>query len=85
MRTAKLTLSVKPEVIQEAKQSAAALHTSLSALFERLLRALSAPSEVNMESSPITRRASGLLTLPSDVKDADLLTDALKDKYGVGP
>lgn len=84
MNTVKLTLSVDPEIVREAKESAAALHTSVSALFARLLRAMSTSGAANLDSSPVTRRATGLVTLPSDMEDGDLLADALGSKYGVG-
>ncbi|MBT3295156.1 MAG: hypothetical protein HN919_09280 [Verrucomicrobia bacterium] len=84
MNTVKLTLSVDPEIVREAKVSAAARHTSVSALFARLLRAMSQSSAVNLGNSPVTRRATGLVTLPSDSEDGDLLADALGAKYGVG-
>ena len=84
MSTVKLTLSVEPEIVREAKESAAALHTSVSALFARLLRAMTATREVSLDSSPVTRQATGIVTLPSDVEDSELLADALESKYGVG-
>ena len=85
MSTVKLTLSVDPEIVREAKQSATARNTSVSALFARLLRAMRASGELNLGSSPVTRRATGLVTLPADQEDTELLSDALGAKYGVGP
>ena len=84
MNTVKLTLSVEPEIVREAKASATAAHTSVSALFARLLRAMTASNEVRLDRSPVTRRATGLVTLPSDIEDSKLLSDALGAKYGVG-
>jgi hypothetical protein len=83
MNTAKLTLSVDPHIIREAKQTAAGWHTSVSALFARLLRAVSAVPASELGSSPITRRATGLIRLPSDPTDESLLADALDSKYGI--
>ena len=85
MGTSKLTLSVEPEVIREAKQSAAARNTSVSALFGRLLRAMSTPPVPNLESSPVTRRASGLVELPEDQDDRELLSSALASRYRIDP
>lgn len=82
MSTTKLTLSVEQEIIREAKKAAVGWHTSLSALFARLLRAMTSPHEAELNSSPVTRRASGLVQLPSDAGDSDLLSDALASKYG---
>jgi hypothetical protein len=82
MSTAKLTLSVEPEVVREAKGVAAGWHTSVSAIFSRVLRALASPQTTELESSPVTRRASGLVDLPEGVSDRDLLSDALSSRYG---
>jgi hypothetical protein len=45
---------------------------------------MTATSEVNLDNSPVTRHAAGLVTLPSDMEDTELLADALGEKYGVG-
>jgi hypothetical protein len=82
MSTAKLTLSVDPHIIREAKLTAASRHTSVSTLFARLLRAVGAMPESDLGGSPITRQATGLIGLPSDKTDENLLTDALGSKYG---
>ena len=81
MATTKLTLSVEPEIVREAKRSAAQQNTSLSALFGRLLRAMSKPHSADLDTSPVTRRATGLVKLPHDVEDADLLGQALVEKH----
>jgi hypothetical protein len=81
MSTTKLTLSVDSEVVQEAKGVAAGWHTSVSAIFSRVLRALTSPQATELESSPVTRRASGLVDIPEDISDRDLLSDALSSRY----
>jgi hypothetical protein len=81
VNTTKLTLSVEPQVIREAKRAAAGWHTSVSALFTRLLRALTSQQVADLDASPVTRRATGLVELPADTKDSDLLADALASKY----
>ena len=85
MSTTKLTLSVEREIIEEAKATAAGWHTSVSALFTRVLRAMVSPRVIDLDSSPVTRRASGLVQLPQDVSDSDLLADALTAKYESQP
>lgn len=82
MRTTKLTLSIEPEIVREAKRSAAARHTSLSALFARLLRAMSARRAEDLAASPVTRRAMGLVDLPGGKEDTELLAEALESKHG---
>ncbi len=81
MNTTKLTLSIEPQLVSDAKRLAASLHTSLSAVFSRLLRALSTPTSATVERSPVTRRATGLVKLPGETSDQELLTDALSEKY----
>ena len=81
MSTTKLTLSVEPEIVREAKRSAAEQNTSLSALFARLLRAMSKHHSADLDTSPITRRATGLVKLPNEVEDAELLTRGLVAKH----
>ncbi len=85
MSTTKLTLSVDPEVVREAKRSAAAWNTSLSGLFSRLLRAMAISHPVDLDTSPVTRRATGLVELPQDMDDSELLADALASKYRIDP
>jgi hypothetical protein len=82
VRTTKLTLSIEPEIVREAKRSAAARHTSLSALFARLLRAMSARRAEDMAASPVTRRAMGLVDLSGGKEDTELLAEALESKHG---
>jgi hypothetical protein len=81
MSMAKLTLSVEPEIVREAKGVAAGWHTSVSAIFSRVLRALTSSQATELEASPVTRRASGLVELPTDVSDRDLLSEALSSRY----
>jgi hypothetical protein len=81
MPLTKLTLSVAPGTVREAKRSAATRHTSVSSLFARLVRAMAVSRTPDLRTSPITRRASGLLRLPGKVSDADLLADALESRH----
>jgi hypothetical protein len=85
MGTTKLTLSVNREIVDEAKRAALGWHTSVSALFARVLRAMTSSCVADLSASPVTRRASGLVKLHEDVSDSDLLTDALMAKYESRP
>ncbi|PKL76094.1 MAG: hypothetical protein CVV27_12035 [Candidatus Melainabacteria bacterium HGW-Melainabacteria-1] len=74
---AKLTLSLDPEVIAQAKLVARSSQTSLSSLVESYLRQLIAQSETNPAQGPVLRQLSGIL------KDASV-TDYvhhLENKY----
>ena len=83
MSTVKLTLSAEKDLVAEAKTLAARRNTSVSAMVSGFLRSLSrleggSPATLG----PITRRASGIVTLPPGRSDKELLSDALAAKYG---
>ena len=79
----KLTLSVDEQVVAEAKRLAEQNATSVSAMFSQFVRALAGQEGELGRIGPLTRRASGLAQLPADTDSADVLTDALMDKYGL--
>lgn len=84
MRKSKLTLTADAAVITMAKRLAAERNTSVSALFSRLV--VSMQAEQNADSNDLgllTRRASGLVTLPAGRSDRELLAEALIDKHGL--
>jgi hypothetical protein len=83
MRTAKLTLTADRELIRRAKKFAAQNGTSVSALFSKLLSAMTHAREIPGIPGPLTRRASGLIRLSNTAKDDQLLKDALSQKYGL--
>jgi len=79
----KLTLSVDPEVIDQAKRLAAESGTSVSALFERFVRLLARKRPKAQRLGRITREATGLISLPPDQSERDVLAEALAEKYGI--
>ena len=80
MPMTKLTLSADKRLVREAKRVAAAQNTSLSAMIDRLLRAVTAkPEETKL--GPLTKSVMGIAKVP-DKSVQELLTDALWDKYG---
>lgn len=79
----KLTLSMEAETIEEAKRLAQQRGTSVSAMFSRLVETMARPPDHHKELGPITRRATGLVNLPSDKTDRELLEEALAEKYGL--
>ena len=79
----KLTLSMEEETIQEAKRLAAQRGTSVSAMFSRLVQAMAQRPGQRRELGPITRRATGLVKLPPDKSDRELLEEALMEKHGL--
>ena len=82
MPVSKLTLSADKELIREAKKLAAENGTSVSALFARLLRAMTRAGGAQESPGPLTRKATGLIRLPRSVGDEQLVAEALTDKYG---
>jgi hypothetical protein len=82
--TTKLTLSMDASIIERAKQAARARNTSVSAMLARLVRGLDAMDRSGDGDfiGPVTRAASGLVELDSNSLDADLLGDALWERYG---
>jgi len=79
----KLTLSMDEETIRQAKRLAAEQGTSVSAMFSRLVQAMARGPGKQIEIGPITRRATGLVKLPSDKTDREILQEALEKKYGI--
>jgi hypothetical protein len=79
----RLTLTIEPEVIEQAKRLAGESGTSVSSMFERFIRLLGRRRHEPTQIGPITRRASGLITLPRGKSEQDVLEDALAEKYGM--
>ncbi len=79
----KLTLSMDEEVIEQAKKIAAEQGTSVSAMFSRLVRAMAHKPGREIEIGPITRKLTGIISLPEGKTDRELITEALMDKYGL--
>ncbi len=81
MRMTKLTLSADKELVEEAKELAEKEGTSLSSMFSRFLRAVLAKRRKRQPPGPLTRKATGLVKLPSGKSDRELLEEAIEDKY----
>lgn len=79
----KLTLSVDPNVIAEARELAEKTGTSVSSMFERLVRLLAAERRTVRPIGPLARKASGLITLPKGKTERQVLEDALLEKHGL--
>jgi hypothetical protein len=84
----KLTLSADKAVIERAKRLAERRGTSVSAMFSEYIRSISAPEPAapgragRRASGPITRKARGLVHLPSNQSDRQLIESALRERYG---
>jgi len=78
----KLTLNAEDEVIRSAKRLARLNGTSVSAIFERLIRFMSRRRDRQAEvTGPLTLKASGVAALPKGKNDRAVLEDALLEKH----
>ena len=84
MSMTKLTLNAEPTLISKAKKLAAERNTSVSALFSRLVATMGRTEHAKPPTmGPITRKATGLLRLPSGRASKEILAVALSEKYGL--
>ena len=81
MPGSKLTLSADKEIIERAKKLAEDNRTSVSAMFSRLLMAMTRGRPSPDALGPITRKATGLIRIPTNKRDRRLLEEALAEKY----
>ena len=81
----KLTLGADEEVIRQAKRLAAENHTSVSAMFSRWVRTMARQKKEGPREKlgPLTRKALGLVKLPEDKSDRELLEEALAEQYEI--
>lgn len=82
MPLAKLTLSIQKETIELAKEYARENGSSLSAMVEDYLRALTIVHKKEAEDlSPIVKSLSGILPLEEDFDYKKFMAEALLEKY----
>jgi hypothetical protein len=81
MPTTKLTLSADSELIREAKRLARERGTSLSAMFDRFVRSVVLHENSTEAPGPLTAQALGLVQLPENRTDGELLEVALAEKH----
>ncbi len=81
MPPTKLTLSVDRELVRVAKQMARRRGTSLSAMFERFIRSMTRSESPDEPLGPLTSQALGMVRLPEGRDAADLVAEALAEKY----
>lgn len=78
----KLTLSVREDVIEQAKAYAKSHNTSVSKLIERYLSTLSDTSKGgNIEITPLVKSLSGVIKLDADFDYREEYTKHLIEKY----
>jgi hypothetical protein len=86
MSNTKLTLTVKPEIVQMAKQYARRHHTSVSAMFSRVIREIVVKEQDRAMAIPAgsaLEKLCGITKLPEGKTADDVLLEALLEKYGL--
>ena len=78
----KLTLSADPDVIEQAREIAEQTGTSVSSMFERMVRLLAKQRHSDEPIGPLARKATGMIVFPADRSEREILEDALLEKYG---
>ena len=81
--TTKLTLSAEREVVKKVKRLAQEQGTSVSAIFDRFARSITSSPAEPRPIGRITRKASGMVSLPKSKTDRQLLEEALLERYGL--
>ena len=82
MALKKLTLSAPEEVIAETKLIVGKRKPRVSP-FVRLFRTIDQEHDPESALGPIALRASGMVKLPTDGAERDVLEEALSEKYGL--
>lgn len=79
----KLILSADPEVIEQAQRIAQETGTTVSSLFERMIRLLARKRRARTPLGPATRSATGVIRLPRGIADRALVAEAIAEKHGI--
>ena len=82
MPQSKLTLSADKEIIEQARKIAREKNSSISAMFSQYIQAIADLEEYAQDLGPLTKKASGIINLPEDKTDKELLDEALWEKHG---
>lgn len=85
----KLTLSMHEKDIRMARRIAREHHTSISAMFSRLVRVMTGKRRDGKgrggrdarDLPPLTRKALGMIRVPKGKTDRELVEDALVEKH----
>jgi hypothetical protein len=77
----KLTIRLKPNVIDRAKIFAKDNNISLSKIIEAYLDSLTNPSPMDIEITPLVESLSGVVELPENYDYKEEYSDYLLEKY----
>jgi hypothetical protein len=81
--TTKLTLSARRDVVKKVKRLAREQGTSVSAIFDRFARSITDSPKEPRPVGRITRQMSGIITLPGNKTERQLLEEALRERHGL--
>ena len=79
----KLTLSIDENVVEIAKEIAEANNTSVSAMFSQFVQSMADRRVRPGDVGPLTRKVSGIVTLPKGKNYKVLLSESLAAKHAV--
>ena len=79
----RLTLSLDERVAEEAKRLAKQSGRSVSAMFSHFVLAMSRVEKTSPNIGPLTRKASGVVSLPKGKTEREVLQEALLEKYAL--
>lgn len=79
----KLTLSIPDKEIFLAKEKAKERGTSISAMFAEWVRAENPDKQTRKKIGPLTRSISGIIELPENFDEKEMMAEILAEKYGV--
>ena len=77
----KLTLKLKQNIIEKAKDYAKSHRTSLSKIIENYLQKITNDNEESEQITPLVKSLSGIIDLPKDFDHKQGYSDFLVNKY----
>ena len=77
----KLTLKLKRNIIENAKDYAKSHRTSLSKIIENYLQKITNENEESEQITPLVKSLSGIIDLPKDFDHKQGYSDFLVSKY----
>lgn len=77
----KLTINLKQNVIEKAKEYAKSNRTSLSKIIESHLQKITSKTDTDEKITPLVKSLSGIIDLPKDFDHKKSYADHLINKY----
>jgi|GEM_PF-399992 len=77
----KLTLNIERNVVAQARRLAKEQGTDVSSMFSRFITHLARRNDRQDRFGPVTRKATGLIRLPTGKSEREIFEQALLEKY----